>query len=257
MPMFRAMRDELSKYRRRKRRPMDGSVPGAPYVGYRRSRRYVSGLPYVPRRPSHHHNLYNWGVPREYHPNLNAPAAQSEEYWPNENWESHMLPHSTDPKLFRPFPDLPPEEKNITYEKSKTKSEFFLKLMEAMCRPFQEGQEIPSLADIWREHFRGDELDMSDLYAPSSEMPTDTAEESTPEDLARRFTGSSEQYSWGCLSNGSRGISSSLKISYWHKIDGEFDLSGRLVDAYLLDTLSQGNELFLWQTLTEYEFKTG
>ncbi|MFC1604326.1 hypothetical protein ACFL5F_04785 [Planctomycetota bacterium] len=187
MSMLRPMRDELSKYRRRKRRPMEGSIPGAPYNSYRKSRRYVSGLSYVPRGPNHHHNLYNWGVPREYHPNLNAPAAQSEEYWPNENWESHMIPHSTNPKLFRPFPDLPPAEENITYEKSKTKSEFFLKLMEVMYRPFEEGQEIPSSVDIWREHFRDDELDMYDLYMPNADMTTDTAAELTPEDKVRKF----------------------------------------------------------------------
>ena len=187
MSMFRAMRDELFKYGKRKRRSIDGSVPGVPYADYRRSRRYVSGLPYVPRGPGHHHDLYNWGVPGAYHPNLNAPAAQSEEYLPNENWDSHMISHSTNPKLFRPFPELPPTEENITYEKSKTKSDFFLKVMEVMYRPFEEGQEIPSLADIWREHFRGDEPDMADLYTPNAEIPADAAEESTPEDLMRRF----------------------------------------------------------------------
>ena len=187
MSMLRPMRDELFKYRRRKRIPMDGSVPGTPYTGYRKSRRYVSGLSYVPRGPNHHHNLYNWGVPREYHPSLNAPAAQSDKYWPNENWESHMIPRSTDPKLFRPFPELPPTEENITYEKSKTKGEFFLKLLEVMYRPFEEGQEIPSSIDIWREHFRDDELDMYDLYMPNSEMTTETAAELTPEDKVRKF----------------------------------------------------------------------
>ncbi|MFC1603588.1 hypothetical protein ACFL5F_01050, partial [Planctomycetota bacterium] len=187
MSMLRPMRDELYKYRRRKRRPMDGSVPGAPYTGYRKSRRYVSGLPYVPRGPGHHHDLYNWGVPGAYHPNLNAPAAQSEEYWPNENWESHMIPRSTEPRLFRPFPDLPAPEEKITYERSKAKSDFFLKVMEAMYRPFEEGQEIPSLSDIWREHFRGDEPDMADLYTPNAEMAIETAAELTPEDKVRKF----------------------------------------------------------------------
>jgi len=182
------MRDELFKYRKRKKSSIDGSMPGVPYASYRRSRRYVSGLPYGPRGPAHRHDPYNWGVPREYHPDLNSPAAQSEEYWPNENWESHTVSHSTDPKLFRPFPDLPPAEENITYEKSKATGEFFLKLMEAMYRPFKEGQEIPSLTDIWREHFSDDEIDMADLYLPNSEMPTEAAEEElTPEDLMRRL----------------------------------------------------------------------
>ena len=185
--MLRPLRDELFKYRKRKKRSINGSMPGVPYSSYRRSRRYVSGLSYVPRGPNHHHNLYNWGVPRKYRPNLNAPAVQSEEYWPNENWESHMIPHSTEPKLFRPFPELPPAEENITYEKSKAKSDFFFKVMEAMYRPFEEGQEIPSLSDIWREHFRGDEPDMADLYTPNAEMGIETAAELTPEDKVRKF----------------------------------------------------------------------
>jgi len=187
MSMLRPMRDELFKYGKRKRRSIDGTMPGVPYASYRKSRRYVSGLPYMQKGPSHHHDLYNCGIPREYHPNLNAPAAQSEEYLPNENWDSHMISHSTDPKLFRPFPDLPPAEENITYEKSKTKSDFFLKVMEVMYRPFEEGQEIPSLADIWREHFGADEHDMSDLYMPNSEMTIETVAESTPDDVARNF----------------------------------------------------------------------
>ncbi|MFC1635794.1 hypothetical protein ACFL5Z_13225, partial [Planctomycetota bacterium] len=82
---------------------------------------------------------------------------------------------------------MPAPEEKITYERSKAKSDFFLKVMEAMYRPFEEGQEIPSLTDIWREHFGGDQLDMADLYLPNSEMPTEAAAELTPEDLMRRF----------------------------------------------------------------------
>lgn len=187
MSMLHPMRDELSKYRRRKRRPMDGSIPGAPYNSYRKSRRYVSGLSYVPRGSGNHHDLYNWGVPRDYHPDINSPTAQSEEYWPNENWDSHMIPRSTDPKLFRPFPDLPPAEEKITYEKSKTKNEFFLKLMEVMYRPFDEGQEIPSSADIWMKYFNANEFDMLDLDTPNTDVDIETAAELTPEDKVRKF----------------------------------------------------------------------
>ena len=186
MSMFRSMRDELFKYRKRKKRSFDGSTPGVPYSSYRRSRRYVSGLPYGPLG-SAHHDLYNWGIPREYHPNLNAPAAQSEEYWPNENWESYMTSRSTEPKVLRPFPDLPPMEDNITYEESKTKSEFFLKLMEVMYQPFEEGQEIPSSADVWMKFFNANELDLLDLDTPDTEMVAETATESTPEDKVRKF----------------------------------------------------------------------
>ena len=74
MSMLRPMRDELFKYLKRKKRAIDGSVAGVRYNSYRKSRRHVSGLPYVPRGSSHHHDLYNWGLPREYHPRLNSPS---------------------------------------------------------------------------------------------------------------------------------------------------------------------------------------
>ena len=73
MSMPRSMRNELFKYRRCRRKSIDGYVAGVRYNSYRRSRRHVSGLPYVPRGPSHH-DLYNWGLPREYHPSLNSPS---------------------------------------------------------------------------------------------------------------------------------------------------------------------------------------
>ena len=186
MSMFRAIRDELFKYRKHKRGPIDGAVPGVPYADYRRSRHYVSGLPHGPKGPSHH-DLYNWGVPREYHPDISAPAVQSEEYTPNENWESHMIAHPTDPRLLRPFPDSSVPEEKISWERSGAASEFFLKVMEVMYRPLEDGQTLPSLADIWREHFRDDQQNMADMHEPVTEIPTETAAEVTPEDLMRRF----------------------------------------------------------------------
>ena len=186
MSMFRPMRDELFKYRKRKKRSIDGSMPRVPYTSYRRSRRYVSGLPYRPRGPVHH-DLYNWATPREYHPDINAPAAQSEEYWPDKDWGSHVVPHSTNSKLFRPFPELPVPEEHITYEKSKAAGEFFLKAIETIYQSLEEGQEVPSLADIWREHFRDDGPHMADFYEPMTEMPSETAEESALDDVMRRF----------------------------------------------------------------------
>ncbi|MFC1792884.1 hypothetical protein ACFL3Q_04785 [Planctomycetota bacterium] len=120
MSMLRPMRDELSKYRRRKRRSMDGSIPGAPYVGYRKSRRYVSGLSYVPRGPGQHHDLYNWGVPREYHPNLNAPSVDWTEYDLYEPVGIGHVPTHNNPRPLRGFkdsnqeiPKLPPSSDDL------------------------------------------------------------------------------------------------------------------------------------------------
>jgi len=79
MSMLRPMRNDLFKYRKRKKSSIYGSTPGVPYNSYRKSRRYVSGLPYVPRGPSHH-DLYNWGIPSEYHPKLNSPSVDWTEY---------------------------------------------------------------------------------------------------------------------------------------------------------------------------------
>ncbi len=99
MSMLRPMRDELFKYRKRRRRSIDGSVPGAPYVGYSRSRRPVSGVPHQSRGPGYHHDLYMWGSPGEYRPSLNAPAVQETEYDPYEPSDLHRIPRPNKPRL--------------------------------------------------------------------------------------------------------------------------------------------------------------
>jgi len=72
-----SLRNELFKYRRRKK---VGSVPGIPHERFHKSRRHVSGMPHIPRRAGYHHDIYNWGTPREYHSNLNAPAVDWTDY---------------------------------------------------------------------------------------------------------------------------------------------------------------------------------
>ena len=104
------------------------------------------------RDQDYNHELYNCRTPREYHPSLNAPAVQSNEYIAGTDWESHGIPHSDNPRVFRPFPDTEPEEQIISYEQSKTMSEFFLKAMEVQYQPFEDGHEVSSLADIWHNH---------------------------------------------------------------------------------------------------------
>jgi len=186
MATLRSLRNELFKYRRRKRGAVDGSIPGLPSERFHKSRRYVSGMPYIPRQGGSHHDLYNWGQPSQYHPNIHAPAAQSDEYVTDPDWDSHHVPHSHEPHLFRPFPELEPGEPAFDYEKAKATSEFFLKAMEVQYQPFEEGQEVPSLADIWMEHFADDQQDMPGMDIPEPAMPTELAE-LTGEDLTRRF----------------------------------------------------------------------
>lgn len=93
------LRYELTKYRKGKRRPLSGVVPGIPYNSFGSSRRPVSGLPHLPRRPSYSHDSYNWALPRDYHPSLNAPAVQADEYDPYEPLEAHHFPRPNNPRL--------------------------------------------------------------------------------------------------------------------------------------------------------------
>lgn len=79
-------------------------------------------------------------------------------------------------------PSAPTAPQESGYQKSKSASEFFLKVMEVMYRPFEEGQEIPSLTDIWREHFEFYDDDMLE-----KEMDIETAIESLHEDANQKF----------------------------------------------------------------------
>jgi len=81
-----------------------------------------TGLWQDEREQNYHRDFYNSRPSREYHPTLNAPAVQSDEYLTDTNWESHHIPHSNNPQLFHPFPDTDPVEQPFTYEKSKKMS---------------------------------------------------------------------------------------------------------------------------------------
>lgn len=134
------------------------------------------------REQDYNHELYNWGTPREYHPSLNAPAVQSNEYIADTDWESHGIPHSDNPRVFPAFAATEPEEQTVSYEQSKTMSEFFLKAMEVQYRPVEDGHEVPSLADLWHEHLaetaglgRGQSSELVDITDSVKEV------ESTPD----------------------------------------------------------------------------
>jgi len=121
-----SLRYELTKYRKGKRRPLSGVVPGVPYNSFGRSRRPVSGLPHKPGRPGYHHDLYLWGNPIRYRPNLNAPAVQEIEYDPYEPLGLHRISRAGDSRLPRglvdsdrdiPIPPSVPEDDSTITEK--------------------------------------------------------------------------------------------------------------------------------------------
>ena len=93
-------------------------------------------------------DMYNSRPSREYYPNLNTPAVQSDEYLTDADWESFHISRSNNQQLFRPFCDKDPAQKPITYEQSKTMSEFFLKTMEDHYQPAEDDQDVAILSII-------------------------------------------------------------------------------------------------------------
>lgn len=180
MAKLGSLGNELFRYRKRKR-SLDGSAPGAPYARFRKSLRYVSGMPYIPRQEGFNNDLYNWGQPRQYHPNINSPAVQSNDYIADPEWESHEVPHSGPPHLFKSFPDLGPDEPPFNYNKVRAESDFFLTAMEEQYKHSAESQEFSSLDDIGEAHFAGNEQDIFGMDVTDSEIPAElsglTAEE--------------------------------------------------------------------------------
>ena len=165
-----ALRYELTKYHKRSKLTLNRSEHGVPYATYRRSRRYVSGMPRTPRQNSYHNNFYNSGTPRSYHPSLNAPAVRVDEYETEMDWESHNIRHSSDPKLFRPFPDIPKIDRPVNHEESEKMSKFFLDAMDAEYMPSQGRSEV-----------------LGEYNEPVVEMRFDISDQ-TPEEIARKFT---------------------------------------------------------------------
>jgi hypothetical protein len=65
-------------------------------------------------------------------------------------------PHWVGPSLqegpFGPIPERTPAEPRFDYEESKAVNDFLLAAMEVQYRQFAEGEEVPTLADLWQEH---------------------------------------------------------------------------------------------------------
>jgi len=178
MAMRGPLRREIGKYR--KRGP--GTMPG--YLGFKGWKQHVTGAMPGPAHGGYPTDLYMWGVPRDYHPNINAPAAQSDEYITDPDWESHHVPRSHQERLLRPFPQREPNEPGFDYDAAMAHSEFFLKAMEAQYRPLVEGEEVPTLAEIWRDHI----TEGAEQESESRDYPDELGGiDALPEEATRRL----------------------------------------------------------------------
>lgn len=175
MAMRGPLRRELRKYRKGRAGTMP-NVPGR--------RHYVTGAVPGPVHGTYPADLYMWGVPGSYHPNMNAPAAQSDEYITDADWESHQVQHSHQERLFPPFPEHEPIESTPDYDQTRAFSEFFLKAMEVQYQPVVEGQKVPTLADIWHEHMM-EEAEQDAVMQDGFDglMGLETSPEQTQKDL--------------------------------------------------------------------------
>jgi len=159
--MYGHMRNGFFKYRKRKKRSLDGSVPGAEYSHFHRSTTQPLGS--APRSVPYHHNLYLGDLPSEYHPDINSPAVQSFDYEIAGHSDIPIL--GTTPEVERPPSFDPPEDPPLPFsavEDDLAIEEQFLMNMGARPRP-QEGpvpvemDEIRHLLDGARGTIHGDD----------------------------------------------------------------------------------------------------
>ncbi|MFC1765370.1 hypothetical protein ACFL6U_25280, partial [Planctomycetota bacterium] len=190
MAMKGPLRHELSKYG--KGRP--GNIRGLPYAGPAGRKHYVAA-PLSTSSYSPHQGLYDQPLPHDYHPHPGTASVQFDEYQTGPNWESHRVSHSHQPHLFRPYPVLPPEEEVFDYQKAKVINDFLFKVQELQYRHFDEGEQIPSMADIWMEHFSMVEPETPGMELPEPEMMPDPVNEQTPDDVARNLLNLTDAFS--------------------------------------------------------------
>ena len=167
MAMFGPLRNESFKYRKRKRKSLDGSVPGANYNHFHRPTTRPLGAPY--RGGSYHQKLYLGDLPSEYHPNINAPAVQGFDYEKMETWDLPV--NGTTLDMQRPtsldLSEMPPHL-FPTAEDDLNLEEQFLMNMGIRPRP-QEGpipvelDEIRHLLDGVRGTIHGNEATEGDV----------------------------------------------------------------------------------------------
>lgn len=141
MSLLRPMQNELYKFRKRKKISIDGSVAGIPYSRYRRSIRPYSG----PFRPG---SNYLRNTSQNYTPNINAPAVRQNQYDPEDDFD-FFVPRTHEPKLFRPFPEIPQNHDEVfDYDKAKKANEILSEIMQQVYEKgdvldFVEGTGVP------------------------------------------------------------------------------------------------------------------
>lgn len=142
MGIYNSLRNEFSRHRKRKGRSLDGSIPGAPYNRFRRPTTRPLGS--VHRGGGYAQKSYLEDLPREYHPNINAPAAQSIEYKTTESGNFPVF--NKTPDTFEPFsPDLPDVSPHVfpTVEDELSQEEQFLMNRGESPRPQEGPVEVP------------------------------------------------------------------------------------------------------------------
>ena len=149
MSHLRPLRDELFKYRKRKKRSIDGTTPGVPYQRYRRFTTIQPGN--RPSRSGHRQQEdYLGDIPIRYRPNMFSSAVNWSDYQPDHDDFTHSLRtpqphHPLDSSLpENPMPVASLDELSIT--------EQFLMKMGVRPRPQEESipvefEEIRHLLD--------------------------------------------------------------------------------------------------------------
>lgn len=143
MSFLRPLRSSLFKYRKGRRASADGSVLGAEYNQLRGSTWPPRGSART-RGGGYTHQTYLGDLPRKYHPNINAPAAQSFEYATEEPMDFPVS--DTRPDLHQP-PSLDSVESPgalfRVVEDNLSLEEQFLMNQELSPRPQEGPIEIP------------------------------------------------------------------------------------------------------------------
>jgi len=164
MSFLRPLRDQLFKYRKRKRISIDGSVPGMPHERYLRFT--TPGLS-RPRTPTgrYRHDLYMGDNPTTYRPNMFSPAVDWTEY---QQEEEDFTPVLRTPPIHQPrdltlpehpLPRRPSDELSMT-------EEF---LMNVGVSPWPQEDPVPVDFEEIRHLLEGVRTSLSALDTPSQQ----------------------------------------------------------------------------------------
>ena len=176
MAMTRSLRNELSRYRRRKKG--DSGVRPAE-AHFNKSRRYGSSMPHAPRHAGYHHDLYGWGLAGDYRPSLHAPAVQVEQYDP---YVPSQVRRALGPDIERSVHGRNNSTPEMPLPSSFSGDELTLieQFLMAMGKKEEVGFEPP-------EGPRCSIHDPDRIIPFSCEPPLEAESEETPNNVARRF----------------------------------------------------------------------